>query len=75
MLDRDIGQREQLRGEQLASIHVAPQPRFEIRIEEAPVLGDQHGGEHAERVGRQLVSVEWPERGGHDRDRRRGRVA
>ena len=48
---------------------------LEVRVEEAPVLGDQHRGEHPERVRRQLGAVEGPEGRRDDGDRCRRRVA
>ena len=40
------------------------QPRLGLRVEEAPVGGDQHRGEHPERVERQLVGIDGAEGGG-----------
>ena len=50
-------------------------PLLQVRGEEPPVLGDQHGGEDPERVAGQLGGVDRPERRGHHRERRRLGVA
>ena len=75
MLDGDVGQRQQLGREELAGVQEAAQPPLEPAVEEAPVLGDQHRGEHPERVRRELVAVEGPEGGGDHRDGHGCRVA
>ena len=48
---------------------------LQVRGEEPPVLGDQHGGEDPERVAGQLGGVDRPERRGHHRQRCRLGVA
>ena len=61
VLDGDVGQGEQLSGEELAGGQEALQPACEVRVEEASVLRDQHRGEHPERVRRELGTVKGPE--------------
>ena len=57
VVDRDVGQRQQLGGEELAGVEETAQPLLEPRVEEASVLGHQQGGEHPERVRRQLLAL------------------
>ena len=73
--DGPVGQLQQLRREQRAGGEEPLHPRLQVRVEEPPVLGDQHGGEDPERVAGQLRGVDRPERRGHHRQRCRLGVA
>ena len=53
---RAVGQLQQLRREQRARADEPLHPRLQVGVEEPPVLGHQHRGEHAERVAGQLVA-------------------
>ena len=50
LVGRSVGQLQQLRPEQGPGADELLQPRLRLRVEEAPVGGDQHRGEHPERV-------------------------
>ena len=69
LVGRAVGQLEQLGPEQGPGADEVLQPRLGFRVEEAPVGGDQHRGEHPERVARQLVGVDGAEGGGDHRHR------
>ncbi len=69
-----VGQLEQLGPEQGPGADELLQPRLRLRVEEAPVGGDQHRGEHPERVLRQLLGVDRTEGGGDHRYRALRRV-
>ena len=69
LVGRPVGQLEQLGPEQGPGADELLQPRLRLRVEEAPVGGDQHRGEHPERVLGQLVGVDRAEGGGDHRHR------
>ena len=69
--DRPIGKRKQLRREQRAPGQERVQSRLQLGREEPAVVGDQHRGEHAERVAGQLVGRDRTEGRAHHRHRGR----
>ena len=74
LVGRPVGQLQQLGPEEGPGTDELLQPRLRLRVEEAPVGGDQHRGEHPERVLRQLVGVDRAEGGGDHRYRALRRV-
>ncbi len=73
--DRPIGQCKQLRREQRAAGQERVQSRLQLGREEPAVVGDQHRGEHAERVSGQLVGRDGTEGRAHHRHRGPRRLA
>ena len=74
LVGRPVGQLQQLGPEQGPGADELLQPRLRLRVEEAPVGGDQHRGEHPERVLRQLRGLDRTEGGGDHRYRALRRV-
>ncbi len=69
MLGRPVGELQQRLGEELPAAEELLKPVLEVLVEEASVLGHEHGGEDPERVGRQLGAVQGTKGRRDDRDR------
>jgi hypothetical protein len=65
LVGRPVGQLQQFGPEERPGADELLQPRLRLRVEEAPVGGDQASGKHPERVLRQRLGVDWTE-GGRD---------